>query len=141
MNKFLCGTLLLASMAVQTAYAQDDQGTLPAATTVGNATFLSGGIGLDESTAMQQAAPKYPLELVFGAKEGNTEAYTADVHVKISDHSGNTVIDTVSNGPYLLATLPDGSYKIEASSGGVSKTQQAVLKKGAHRRIVFSWNQ
>jgi hypothetical protein len=144
MNKFLCCALL--AMAAQTALAQDNAPSLPATTTVGNASFLSGGIGLDESEAMKAAAPRYSLELVFSASAGKTAAgagasaaYLADIHVKITDSAGKTVIDTVSQGPYLLANLPAGNYQVEASSGGAVKTQKTAVKKGGHQRLVFSW--
>jgi hypothetical protein len=144
MKKFLfCALLALSAQAV---FAQDDTAALPAATTVGDATFLSGGIGLDESEAMKAAASRYSLELVFSAKSGKSAAgagsnaaYTADVHVKISDRSGKTVIDTISQGPYLLANLPAGSYQVQATSDGAVKSQKATVKKGAHQRLVFSW--
>jgi enamine deaminase RidA (YjgF/YER057c/UK114 family) len=129
--------LLAGLLTVQIAYAQDDTSSLPAATTVGNVSYLSGGIGLDESTAMKAAASKYSLELVFSA--GAAAAYIADVHVKVSDRSGKAVIDAVSNGPYLLANLPAGSYQVEASSKDVTKTQRVTVSKGSHKRLVFSW--
>jgi hypothetical protein len=61
------------------------------------------------------------------------------VKVRIRDRAGKEILDTVSKGPYLLADLPDGSYQVEASSDGVAKTERVVLKKGSHRRLVFSW--
>ncbi|HEY4074153.1 MAG TPA: carboxypeptidase regulatory-like domain-containing protein [Herbaspirillum sp.] len=143
MKRFLNGALsagvLAGLLMVQIAQAQDDASSLPAATTVGNVSYLSGGIGIDESTAMKEAASKYSLELVFSAKAGAAAAYIADVHVKVSDRSGKAVIDTVSNGPYLLANLPAGSYQVEASSKDVTKTERVTVTKGAHKRLVFSW--
>jgi hypothetical protein len=141
MNKLLCCTLLAGLMATQTLYAQDEQLPLPATTTEGNVSYLSGGIGIDESTAMKNAASKYSLELVFSAKAGATAAYLANVHVKVSDRAGKSVIDTVSQGPYLLANLPDGNYQVEASNKGVAKTERVTLKKGSHQRLVFFWSE
>jgi hypothetical protein len=153
MNKLLCSALFTAAaaaMSAQPVFAQDDAGAgaLPAVTTVGNASFISGGIGIDQSEAMKAAASKYSLELVFsarkdknapGASAGASAAYTADVKVKITDRAGKTVIDTVSQGPYLLANLPDGAYQVEAIADGAAKTQKTTVKKGAHQRLVFSW--
>lgn len=150
MNKRLGGVaaaalLTMAAAAPAFVFAQDNASALPAATTVGNASFISGGIGLDESEAMKAAASNYALELVFSAKSdgktpGASAAYTADVKVKITDRAGKTVIDTVSQGPYLLANLPDGVYQVEASAdGGTVKIQKVTVKKGAHQRLVFSW--
>ena len=152
MNKFLGGAMAAAMLTMAAAsapvFAQDDTQALPAATTVGNASFVSGGIGVDESEAMKAAAAKYSLELVFSAKSdknapgasaGANAAYTADVKVKITDRAGKTVIDTVSQGPYLLADLPDGAYQVQASADGATKTRKATVKKGSHQRLVFSW--
>ena len=142
MNKFLCCTLLAGLtgvIAAPTLYAQDEHNALPAATTEGDVSYLSGGIGLDESTAMKNAASQYSLELVFSAKAGANADYLANVPVKISRPAGKTIIDTVSQGPYFLANLPDGNYQIEASRKGVVKTARITLKKGSHQRLVFSW--
>jgi hypothetical protein len=141
MNKFLCCALLAGLMAAPALHAQDEQSPLPAATTEGGVSYLSGGIGIDESTAMKNAASKYSLELVFSAKAGASAPYLANVHVKISDRTGKTVIDTVSQGPYFLANLPDGNYQVEASSKDVTKTERTTLKKGSHQRLVFSWSE
>jgi hypothetical protein len=143
MNKFLCSTLLAGLtgltgvIAAPTLYAQD--APLPMTTTEGDVSYLSGGIGIDESTAMKNAASQYSLELVFSAKAGASNDYLANVHVKISGRAGKTVIDTVSQGPYFLANLPDGNYLIEVSSKDVAKTARMTLKKGSHQRLVFSW--
>jgi predicted small lipoprotein YifL len=58
MKRFLYCTLLAGWMAAQAACGQDAPSSLPPATTVGNVTYLSGGIGIDESTAMKQAASR-----------------------------------------------------------------------------------
>jgi hypothetical protein len=143
MNKLLCCTLLAGLMAAPILHAQDASTPtpLPATTTEGDVSYLSGGIGIDESTAMKNAASKYSLELVFSAKAGASAAYLANVHVKVSDRAGKTVIDTVAQGPYFLANLPDGNYKVEVSSKDVTKTAQTTLKKGSHQRLVFSWSE
>jgi hypothetical protein len=132
---------LTGLLTMQSAYAQDEGASLPLATTTGNVSYLSGGIGIDESTAMKQAASKYSLELVFSAKAGAAAAYLADVHVKVSDRSGKAVIDTVANGPYLLANLPNGNYRVEAISKDVTKTANVTVTKGSHKRVVFSWSE
>lgn len=140
MNK-LSLIVLAGLMATQVAFAQDSEFKLPAPTTSGNVTYLSGGIGLDESTAMKQEAKNYPLELVFISKAGPREEYAAGVQVKITDRHGKAVLEIVSDGPMLLATLPDGTYRVEAAKDGAAKVQQAAVKKGAHKRLVFAWTE
>lgn len=131
--------VLAGLMTTQAVLAQDDNPQLPATTTIGAATYLSGGIGLDESAAMKRAAKKYPLELVFIRKGTARNEYSSDAQVKITDKHGKTVIEAVSDGPYFLADLPDGTYRVEASKDGASKVQQMVVKKAVHKRLIFSW--
>ena len=50
----------------QMAYAQDtDGGGLPQELHQGDLTFVTGGVGLDESQALRQAAPHWPLAIRF----------------------------------------------------------------------------
>jgi len=113
---------------------------LPAATTTGAATYLSGGIGQDEATAIQHEASKYPVELEFVVKAQPRDEFTADVHVKVTDNHGKQILDTVSNGPFLLAQLPNGHYRVDAMKNGQTKTRDMTVKAGAHQHLIFEWN-
>lgn len=107
--------------------------------TQGNVRYVTGGIGADAVAAFKAAAPKYPLELLFAQKASPNDVYMAGVHVTVKGAAGQTVLDAVSGGPFLLAQLPPGKYRIEASSEGVVKQQTVEVKAGQHRRVVFVW--
>lgn len=107
--------------------------------TQGSIRYATGGIGTDEVAAFKAAAPKYPLELLFAQKASPNDVYLADVKVIVKGESGKILLDTVSGGPFLLAQLPPGTYRIEASHDGVMKQQTVGLKAGQHRRVVFVW--
>jgi hypothetical protein len=108
-------------------------------TTVGVATYLSGGIGKDESTAIQQAAKNYSLELEFVVKATPRDEFTSDIRVKVSDAHNNAVFDAVSDGPFFLIQLPAGRYRIEAIKDGQTKAHDATITSGSHQRILFEW--
>ncbi|MES2104872.1 MAG: carboxypeptidase regulatory-like domain-containing protein [Pseudomonadota bacterium] len=139
----LAGAIAVAGVvAAQGAYAgTGDSGSgLPAVTHQGSAVFLSGGIGLDESIAMQRAARNYSLEMEFLDRAVPRDEYTANVHVKVENAQHAVVLDTVAQGPFLLARLPDGHYRVQASQAGVSKQQDVVLKDGGpQQKLVFVW--
>lgn len=137
MKRMLSG-LLTGLLLMQPLYAQESV-PLPRTQTVGAVTFLSGGIGSDEAAAMKRAASSYALELVFVVKTTNSEQYAADVQIRVMDKAGAMLLDTVAAGPFLLANLPDGTYRIEAVMDGITKKQTAVVKSGSHRRLVFVW--
>jgi len=107
-------------------------------TSQGAVSFVSGGVGEDQSQTFKNMARDYPLELMFVTK-GNPNRYLADVKVQIKDKSGNVVLDTTSNGPFLLAKLPPGRYSITADSEGVTKRQN-VQVGGKSQRAVFVWD-
>ena len=121
----------------------------PTPITVGNVTYLSGGVGDSEAEAIRAIAKSYALEVVFVQKLKQREEFLASVKVKIQDHHHNLVLDINTEGPYLLANLPAGHYQVIAEHNGVVKQQWLMLgdtsknndshKKTAHKKIVFWW--
>jgi len=136
---------LLAVLAIfgfsqaQTAYAQDtDGGGLPQELHQGDLTFVTGGVGLDESQALRQAAPHWPLAIRF---TGSGSDYLADVHVTITDTHGNAVLQADSRGPYMLVKLHPGRYTVKATYEGHDETRSVTLKHGVHEKLDFTWSQ
>ena len=77
-------------------------------------TYLCGGVGLDESTAMKQAARNYDLMSTFAAQDGS---YLADVNVDILGKGDTPILQTTCDGPMLLVKVPQaGAYRIRAPS-------------------------
>jgi hypothetical protein len=100
---------------------------------------VSGGVGEQSAAAFKQAAATYPLELLFAQKSAPNDVYLASVKVTVRDRAGKVVLEAVSEGPYLLATMPPGKYQIDADHDGVSKRQAVEIVSGKHRRVVFVW--
>ena len=107
--------------------------------TVGEVTYLSGGIGRAESVAMRQNAKNYPLEIVFVEKAGNLEEYLSEVTLQIQDVSKNNMLEIATEGPYFLANLPQGKYFVSAEYKGEVKTQWVNVNKKKHAKLVFWW--
>lgn len=139
--KKIIGCAFAACLLSQAALAQNGGGALPAPAATGVASYVSGGVGSDESAALRAVAPRYPLELLFTRHMPSKEEYTAGVHVKLSDGSGKVLIDTVPNGPIMLIDVPDGAYQVEAVKDGAVKKENVTLKKGRHKRLTFSWDE
>jgi hypothetical protein len=112
---------------------------LPPEHTHGAVTYRSGGIGQEETQAFEAAAKHYPLSLAFVIKHRPRAEFTSNVHVTISDAQGQSVLDTHSDGPFLLAKLPAGRYTVTAERGrqAQTKTVHVVTHKPAH--LVFQW--
>jgi hypothetical protein len=111
-----------------------DMSALPPAQTANGITYLSGGVGEPESTAMKEAGSRYDLMMTFARPDG---AFLADVKVEVTDNQGNQLLDIVS-GPILLMDLPDGSYTITAAHDG-DKQVRNVDVGSDHSRLAYTW--
>lgn len=125
---------LSLSLALGPARAQDPN--LPAVQTQGGVTYLSGGIGSDETAAIKAASKDYPLTLQFSASTG---AFLASVVVKITDATGRVVLDTTAEGPYLLVNLAPGRYTVDAMLDGISRGTEVTIKAGAPQKRSLIW--
>ena len=106
--------------------AKKTQGTVPA---------ISGGVSLNARDTLRGSESNANLKMVFALNTGN---YVSDVQVKVMDSAGRTVIEDTSNGPWLLARLPAGSYTANATYNGHAVTQKFSVGKGM-RTAQFRW--
>ncbi len=120
--------LFLALLAALPAFAVTVQTSQQ-----GGAPFVTGGFGVDERNAMVQALPDYNLKVEFA--EGG-RPYVAGAQIQVEGHG--VAINTMVDGPWLLARLPAGSYALTASLDGVAK-RQSVRVGGGVSRVVFRW--
>lgn len=112
--------------------------------TVGDITYVSGGIGQSDATAMRDLAKDYPLEIVFIQKLGQREELLAEVKLQLLDKQGKILLDVSTDGPYLLANLPSGRYMLVAEYNNVIKKRwvqvtDSTHKKINHKKVVFWW--
>lgn len=105
--------------------------------TQGEVTFVSGGVGADERSAMQAIRADYNLRLLFSMKR--TGEYASDVKVHIADSRGNTVLETVSDGPELFAKLKPGRYIVTADRAGQVIHKAATLENKQTTSLSFTW--
>ena len=101
----------------------------------GSAPAVSGGVSLNARDTLRGSESNANVKLVFALNTGN---YVSDVQVKVTDSAGRTVIEDTSNGPWLLARLPNGSYTANATYNGHTVTQKFSVGKGL-RTAQFRW--
>ncbi len=89
-----------------------------------NAEFISGGIGLDQSTYFKQQEGHWPFKMSMAGKGGE---YLSDVQVKIVNARGKEVLNTVSEGPFLFARIPAGIYTVSAWYQGVKQVRRVAV--------------
>ena len=78
----------------------------------------------------------FELRKVFALTSGE---YLADVKVQVVDATNRVVLDTVTEGPMLLARLPAGSYQVNASFGRAMEHRAVAVSPSALKTLEFRW--
>ena len=99
-----------------------------------NVKFISGGVSDDSAERMAARGKEFNLKLLFAAKDGH---YLADVAVSISDAGNRKILDTVSEGPFLLAQLPPGKYAISATYAGAAQIRNTTIAATGRRELIL----
>lgn len=100
------------------------------------AQFATGGVGRGERDEMMKMAHDYNLKLVFSSGG----RYLSDVGVVIRKPGGNTILSAESNGPWMYVKLPAGSYVVESTCRGATKSSRVQVGQGL-QSLVFDWKQ
>lgn len=98
--------------------------------------YVSGGVGETSIDRLNSLAAEFNLKLVFALKAGD---YLSSVKVTIADATGKTLVDTTSDGPWFLARLPAGSYRVVASFGGKAEMRMVSIGAEKLRTVDFRW--
>jgi hypothetical protein len=129
----IAAAMLLAAFPVLSADSDRNAPTQSAA----GVTYMSGGVGEESMERLKSLAGDFNLKLVFALKSGD---YLSDVRVAIQDAGGRTILDTTAKGPWLLARLPPGSYRIVATlATGKPQAQQIVIGAERLATLDFRW--
>jgi len=127
---------IVGTMALLFASGVAAQGAFPREHTRGGISYVTGGIGSDEAQAMRDASADYPLTLELAAAAGGLrDEYISDAYVRVRDSQGSPVLETRTEGPFLLARLPAGSYDIDVEWNGAH--QHKTVEVGQRRQHVM----
>lgn len=131
----------LLALGLVAASAAAQEFALPPERSQGSVTYLTGGVGKEESDAIKRVQDRYPLSLLFVERGGpNTWHYLANVRVSIQDAAGKSLLETTAEGPFLLAKLPEGRYTVVAKVRGQLITRRVDLTQGKRAQLVFEWS-
>ncbi len=97
--------------------------------------YMTGGVGVESRTAMNQAEDNYNLKVVVASTTG---AYLADALVTIKDAAGKTIFQAMTDGPWLLVKLPKGTYRVKAAIEDRQETRGVSVSKRL-KTIFFHW--
>jgi hypothetical protein len=135
--------MVLALMTGSIAYAGNQTASTVAPKTtlyekgmIGSVPYLTGGVGQDERVCLEPMEKDYNLKLIFALKSGQ---YLASPMITLQDKNGKDILHVRSGGPWFLAKLPAGEYKVIVSRDG-HRTEMEHVKVGQELHTAeFLW--
>ena len=129
--KFIAFTACLLTIVVwaQVPEAQRSQGV----------SYITGGVGEEESTAILAEAKQWPLLLELSQLENGRGVWIFGSQIKITNTKGAMIFDAKADGPYMLVNLDAGDYVIQASYQGVEQKRAISIKAGQPQKISIFW--
>jgi len=132
----IIATIFVSAVAIAEEGVSDITTDAPAATASDDSsTYVSGGVG-EEMAYLQSIQNEYSLKFLITEKNG---IFLADVEAVITDSKGNSVLDTVTQGPVLLVKLPPGKYKAKFTLDNVVREQKVVVKANMLNAYLISF--
>ena len=128
--RMLVATLLVVGMTTAAQAIVIEPQTSP-----NGVRWVSGGIGMEERSAIASLEDEYTLKIITAAKRHT--AYATDVSFAIRDASGATVLEGQAEGPWTLVKLAPGTYAVEVSSRGETQTQKVTVGDGPRAQVAF----
>ncbi|CAI8901064.1 Carboxypeptidase regulatory-like domain-containing protein [Pseudomonas sp. IT-P253] len=99
--------------------------------------YLSGGIGLDESRYIQQTHG-YNLHMSFSVGQANE--YLPDANVVIQSPQGHTVFTLDQAGPLVYVQLPAGKYTVVTTRNGEVRRSTVEVGNGHAHELNIHWS-
>ncbi|HTL75605.1 MAG TPA: hypothetical protein VL654_04755 [Casimicrobiaceae bacterium] len=131
----MAAVFLFAATASAAALGRAAPGSLRAS----GIDYLNGGIGSEEADRMRQMSAEYPVQMTFAERNQGADEFVADVHLRVVDGRGVTLVDLPDQGPIFLLQVPPGDYTVEAEHQGQVKTRRFDVAPGRHDRLGFEW--
>jgi hypothetical protein len=101
--------------------------------------YITGGVGAEESSAILAEAKQWPLLLELSQLENGRGVWIFGSQIKILSTKNTVIFDAKADGPYMLVNLIAGDYVIKASYQGVEQKRAISLKAGPSQKISLFW--
>ena len=136
-SKFLVHGLLITALSFASFVtdAGADDGLM--VRQAGGLPYVSGGVGEESLQQLKDHVSEFNLKLVFAMTSGS---YLSDVRVAIADAKGKTLLEATSDGPWFLAKLPGGRYRVVASYAGKAIERSIAVDAKALKTVDFRWD-
>jgi len=139
MKKTLLFLTAMSLLSVTTAFAKDHMSCLPVPAPVKSlegVQFVSGGIGMAERKILDRMAGDYTLKVILAMRDGH---YLSQCQVEIIRADGRKMLSAKTEGPWLLADLGPGNYRIKGAHNSTWKSRNVTVSADTLQQVIFNW--
>jgi len=101
--------------------------------------YISGGVGEEESQAILAEAKQWPLLLELSQLENGRGIWIFGAKIKILNTKNQIVFDAQADGPYILINLPAGDYLVEGAYEGIVQKRSISVKPALPQKVNLFW--
>lgn len=135
MKKAIAALLIFCAMAFGTAVHADD---LSKPKKFEHTTYLTGGVNDEDAAAIKKRGPDYGLQLFLSAD--HQPVAPGEVKIKILNIAGDTIINSVAEGPLFFVKVDGGRYTLILDRGGDVKEKTFDLIGRRFGQFSFDWS-
>lgn len=103
----------------------------------GNVSYLTGGIGENETESIKSQAGGYNLLL---SNADNSGHYMPGSDITITSHDGRQMMNVSDAGPLFYAKLPPGNYTLTATNGSQQEVRKIHVSANGSDRVHLIWH-
>ncbi len=101
--------------------------------------YISGGVGEEESQAILTESKQWPLLLELSQLENGRGVWIFGAKIKILNTMNQVIFDAQADGPYILINLTAGQYQIEASYQGSIQKKSVLIQSSGLQKLAIFW--
>lgn len=101
--------------------------------------YLSGGVTDEDAAAIKKRGPDFGLQLFLSAD--HKPVAPGEVNIKILNISGDTIINSVADGPLFFVKVDGGRYTLILDRGGDVKEKTFDLIGRRFGQFSFDWSE
>lgn len=101
--------------------------------------YISGGVGEEESQAILAEAKQWPLLLELSQLENGRGVWIFGAKIKILNTQNQVIFNAQADGPYMLINLAAGQYQISATYQGVVQNKSVLIQTSAPQKLAIFW--
>lgn len=99
--------------------------------------YITGGVGEEESQSIIAEAKQWPLFLELSQLENGRGMWIFGAKITILNSQNKIVFDAQADGPYMLINLPQGEFVIEARYQNVMQKRVITIKSSPQKVNIF----